>query len=179
MEKEKNQREYEILVEKIKGNELNREWHEGYENCQEIIVLLKELEKFDELKEYNHKSYFFEKAHENEREKVKKSEKIEQKPEVGEEIADLDQKEEDQPIMEEELPLKDEEDQPLKEEDKILESNDYNQLLRQANLIESRFPHETKQILKKCITIISKDREGFIEKNPKRLKDEAILEKRI
>ena len=90
-------------------------------------------------------------------------------------------------------PLKEEEVDPLKEEEKIvenervfeenfideLESEDYNQLLRQANLIESRFPNETKQILKKCIAIITKDREDFIEKNPKRMKDEAILEKRI
>lgn len=164
MKKEENQREYEILVEKIKGNELNREWHEGYENCQEIIAFLKKLEKFDELKEYNHKSYFFEKAHENERDKVKKSANIKQKPEVGEEIADFDQKEEEQPMM---------------EEDKILESEDYNQLLRQANLIESRSPNETKQILNKCLAIITKDRDSFIEKNPKRLKDEGILEKRV
>lgn len=164
MKKEENQREYEILVERIKGNELNHEWLEGYENCQEIIALLKELEIYDELKKYNHKSYFFEKARENKRDKVKKPPNIEQKPDVEEELFDLDQKEEEQ---------------PLKEEDKILESEDYNRLLRQANLIESRSPNETKQILKKCLAIISKDRENFIEKNPKRLKDEVILEKRI
>lgn len=86
-----------------------------------------------------------------------------------------------------------EEEESLEEEEKIienesvieenfvdeLESEDYNLLLRQANLIESRSPDETKQILKKCLAIITKDREKFIEKNPKRLKDEAILEKRI
>jgi len=102
MKKDENQREFEILVVKIKGNELNHEWHEGYENCQEIITLLEELQRYDELKEYNHKSYFFEKAHENERDKDKKSTNIEPKPEVGEEIDDLDQKEEEQQMMEEE-----------------------------------------------------------------------------
>jgi len=45
--------------------------------------------------------------------------------------------------------------------------------------IESRSPIVTKKILIKCLDIITKDREKFFEKNPKRMKDEAILEKRI
>ncbi len=100
-----------------------------------------------------------------------------------------EEEDEEEETLEEEEPLK--EEVPLEEEENIiesvieenfvdeLESEDYNQLLRQANLIESRSPDETKQILKKCLAIITKDRDYFIEKNPKRLKDEAILEKRI
>ena len=93
--------------------------------------------------------------------------------------------EEEEPLEEEEEPLKEEiniiENESVIEENFVneLESEDYNQLLRQANLIESRSPDETIQILKKCLAIIKKDRENFSEKNPKRLKDEAILKKRI
>ncbi len=184
--KEENQRKYEIMIEKIKGNELNHEWNEGYENCQEIIALLKGLEKFEELKEYNHRSYFFEKQ--IEKEETEKTSIIEQKPDVKPLKEEKPVKEEEGPVKEEEGPVN-EEEEPVKEEEKIeenkkdfidkLEIADYNLLLRQANLIESRSPNETKQILKKCLTIITKNREEFIEKNPKRSKDETILEKRV
>jgi len=248
--KEENQRKYEIMIEKIKGNELNHEWNEGYENCQEIFALLKGLEKFEELKEYNHKSYFFEKQ--IEKEETEKTSITEQKPKVEAEVEPLKEeepvkeektqvKEKEELVMEEETqvkeeetlvkeeeelvkeeeelvkeeeekPVKEEEEKPVKEEEELVEEEeeelveeeeekpvkeekkieenkkdfidkleiaDYNLLLRKANLIESRSPNETKQILKKCLTIITKNREEFIEKNPKRSKDETILEKRV
>ncbi|MHA1919867.1 MAG: hypothetical protein ACTSWX_08990 [Promethearchaeota archaeon] len=184
---EENQQKYENLVQQIKGNELNKEWKDGYENCQKIVSILKKLEKFDEIKKYNQKSYFFEKAFE--KEQTEKSQQIEQKSELKEdeeEAKRLKEEEEAKRLKEEEEAkrLKEEENKENKvgaEEtfEEKLQLEDYSNLLRHANLIESQSPNETKEILRKCLTIIKENRETFIEKNPKRKKDEVILETRI
>ena len=166
----------EILQNEIDEHYLNEEYREIRIKANDIIDIAEKIQDYDII---------------SNQEKV--IQQVLEKIGITEEEEPLEEEEllkEEEPLKEEEL-LKEEE--PLKEEEKIIEnesvieenfvdemeSEDYNQLLRQANLTESRSPDETKQILKKCLAIITKDRENFIEKNPKRLKDEAILKKRI
>ncbi|QEE15340.1 hypothetical protein DSAG12_01165 [Promethearchaeum syntrophicum] len=199
----------EILQNEIKEHFANKEFREIQIKAKNIINIAEKIQANDIIKEQEKTIQQIKEKPEEEEISSKTKPLIEEESEslkeeaeplkeeaepLKDEEAEPLKDEEAEPLKEEEAellkeveaePLKEEEAEPLKEEEAELlkeeeiESEDYNHLLRQANLIESRSPNETKEILTKCLDIITKNREKFIEENPKRVKDEAILEKRI
>ena len=188
-----------MLQNEIEEHYANKEFREIQIKAKNIIYIAEKIQDNDIINEQEKNiQQIKEKLAEEEIESLKEEEterlKEEETEPLKEEETEPLKEEETEPLKEEEAePLIKEETKPMIEENMIienenndeeniineLESGDYNQLLRRANLIESRSPNETKKILEKCLDIIIKDREKFIEENPKRMKDEVILEKRI
>ncbi len=145
--------EVKKLKKTLRKHEKAGEWPYAVSECKKLIALLNELNLEEQKKKF-----------------VIKLEGLAQQEERW--MRDLQDQYENRPKEFDEIDLTSFQDTELKVEN-------YLNLLRKANTLEARRPFKTYDLLIRCLAMIKKSPNQFLELYPKRKKDKNTLQKRL
>ncbi len=151
----RNEREENLkkIKKKLRNHEKAGEWPFAIVECKKLLILLKQLGLDDQHIKFIDKLRKLEEQEDEWKSEVKAQ--YENRPKEFDEI-DLT---------------------TFKEEE--IKVDDYLDLLREANTSEARRPFIAYDLLLRCLAIIKKSPDIFLESFPKRVNDKLALEKRL
>ncbi|XEO78034.1 hypothetical protein WKT22_03073 [Candidatus Lokiarchaeum ossiferum] len=151
--RQEREKQLKEVKKKLRAHEKAGEWPFAIAECKKLVILLKQLELEDQHIKFFEKLQKLEIKEEEWKQEVKTQYKSRPK-----EFDDIDIS----TFKEEELDVK-----------------NYLEFLREANTSEARRPFKAYDLLLRCLAIIKKSPEKFLESYPKRKNDRITLEKRL